>query len=113
MMYSMSRSAFRVSWVAITLASSAASANAADDGSSTRGNVPNPERPIIVEGGRSNERFRIPLELRTPPPEYDRLGRAFDPRLACRAIGPMGCGITPNPLLTVGANGAVQFGPAK
>lgn len=88
-------------------------AAAAGSAEPTRKSMSSAESPIVVEGRRSNERYRIPQELRTLPPEYDRHARASDPRLACRAVGPMGCGITPNRLLTVSGDGKVQFGPAK
>ena len=72
------------------------------------------ERPsgdeIIVRGRRTTERYRIPPELRSQPTRSDHRVRAFDPQMACHGVGPVGCGMKPLHIITVGADGEVRVG---
>ena len=66
---------------------------------------------IIVEGRRTTDRYRIPIETRTsspadaaPPPA------AADPRIACHGVGAYGCGTDVLPLVTFRSDGSTQIG---
>ena len=75
------------------------------------GSIAHPE--IVVEGRRKSERYRIPPELRTMPREIERRTQAADPRLACRMVGPRGCGTPVMPIVTVTGDGKVRSGAAR
>ena len=85
-----------------------AQSNAAPQNASS---IAHPE--IVVEGRRKSERYRIPPELRTIPREIERRTQAADPRLACRMVGPRGCGTPVMPIFTVTGDGKVRIGAAR
>lgn len=65
---------------------------------------------ILVQGQRREQRYRLPPDLRTPPPRPDHRAAGIDPNLACMGVGPMGCGLKPLPILTMGSDGALKVG---
>lgn len=71
------------------------------------------EEEIIVEGRRKSERYRIPPELRTLPKERDMRAQSFDPRLACMAVGPRGCGPPLMRIFTITGDGKTSIGAPK
>ena len=69
------------------------------------------EPEIVVHGRRTIDRYRIHPDLRaTQSAGPDWRATATDPRLVCQAVGPMGCGIKPLPILTIGSDGGVRIG---
>ena len=65
---------------------------------------------IIIEGRRAGERYRLPTDMRGPPPEASRAPAAADARLACAGVGAYGCGTEVLPIVTVRGDGSVQIG---
>ena len=65
---------------------------------------------IVIEGRALGERYRLPTDMRGPPPETRRAPAAADPRLACNGIGAYGCGTEVLPIVTVRGDGSVQIG---
>ena len=68
---------------------------------------------IVIEGRRKSERYRIPPELRTLPKERDMRAQSFDPRLACAAVGPRGCGPPLMRIFTITGDGKASIGSPK
>ena len=65
---------------------------------------------IVVTGRRDTGRYRLAPQFRTAAEAADRWRRSFARDWSCRNVGPRGCGLQPNPLITVRADGSVQFG---
>lgn len=90
--------------------------SAASSGEQVTAEPANAKTPadIVVYGRRTDDRYRIPEELRNSPSAApDRRASGIDPRLACQAVGPMGCGIKPLPIITVGSDGKVRIGASE
>ena len=68
---------------------------------------------IVVTGRRNVDKYRLPPEFRNVKSETVHRRTGFDPRLACREVGPRGCGIDPLPILKVSSDGAMQWGAPK
>jgi hypothetical protein len=68
---------------------------------------------IVIEGRHANDRYRLPSEFRTLRAERDHRSNSIDPRLACRAVGPTGCGFEPLPIVTFRSDGTMQIGASK
>jgi len=65
---------------------------------------------IVVTGRRDSRRYRLAPQFRTAAGTGDRWRRSFAHDWSCRNVGPRGCGLQPDRLITVGSDGSVQFG---
>ena len=66
---------------------------------------------IIVTGRRNAGRYRLPPQFRTVPESAsDGWREALKRGWSCHDVGPVGCGLQPNPLVTFRTDGTVQFG---
>lgn len=65
---------------------------------------------IVVTGRRDSGRYRLPPQFRTVPDAGDHWRRVLARDWSCHNVGPRGCGMKPNPIVTVRSNGSIQFG---
>ncbi len=67
---------------------------------------------IVVTGNRGDEMYRLPVALRSQPESWeDNWRRSIGLDMSsCHNIGPAGCGLTPNRIVTVGSDGSLVWG---
>jgi len=92
-----------------SIASAASTQHLGSHGGTAAAATPSPDE-IVVTGRRDGERYRIPPRFRTATEAGDRWRRSFARDSSCRNVGPRGCGLQPNPLITFRADGSVQLG---
>ncbi|NUQ19111.1 MAG: hypothetical protein HOP95_11815 [Sphingomonas sp.] len=82
-----------------------------DEGGTPPARIHAPTRDeIVVTGRRDSGKYRLAPQFRTAPEAGDHWRRSFARDWSCRDVGPRGCGLQPNPLITLRADGSVQFG---
>ena len=66
---------------------------------------------ILVTGRRGDMKYRLPPQFRTiQDGASDRWRDILKRDGSCQNVGPVGCGLQPNRLVTFGSDGTVQFG---
>ena len=102
----------RILAVLLASAANAVSAQAVGDQSETSAAGPQASREheIVVTGRRDSGKYRLAPQFRTRTDAGDRWRRSFARDRSCRNVGPRGCGLQPNPLITLRSDGSVQFG---
>lgn len=70
-----------------------------------------PDDQIVVTGRRDGEKYRLPTQFRPVKEDpADRSRRALARDWLCHNVGPRGCPMKLNPLITAGSGGSVRFG---
>lgn len=66
---------------------------------------------IVVTGRRDSEKHRLPPEFRTAQSDRgDRWRQTWGQDFSCRNVGPRGCPLQPNRILTVRSDGSIVWG---
>ena len=72
---------------------------------------PSSDREIVVTGRRDSEKYRLPPQFRPVKEDpADRSRRNLTRDWSCHNVGPRGCPMQLNRLITVGSSGSVHVG---